>query len=262
MTYLTPDIQASNIARPARNSGLNPSGNPLDSQLGRASEFLHMSQSTLDSSTSLRPMFDTDSMGAHVPGAAQGADGDHGICAYGAPGHQNEEPIFSTDQLTYNYDFQSSFSEPLSAQYSTATTSQEESALLGDRRAPSSSQGKFIIDCLGYSVLKSVTSRQLLPCAGATTSARGSHAWLSLTSTTSLRSVNVSGGSQCNQSELYFFAVDVYYMYLGFWGHGRCSGKPPCEACTLPTPSYPSFVNVAKCFRGKHSQRFACWSPQ
>jgi hypothetical protein len=74
------------------------------------------------------------------PSCIVGFDNNSGMCAFGAPNHQNKEPPFSIDNFTY--DFQQSFSEPFSAQHSTADTSQEESMLLSDRCMLSSSHGK------------------------------------------------------------------------------------------------------------------------
>ena len=66
------------------------------------------------------------------------------IGAYGAlaPGHQNEEPSFSINDFTYDFNFQQ-FVQPSLDQPSTANTSQEESVHLSDSGTPSSSHGKF-----------------------------------------------------------------------------------------------------------------------
>jgi hypothetical protein len=147
-TYLTLDVQANNIACPARNSGLNPLGNPLKPQLGQASEFLPAIPPFTSDTLFLTGMtLDTNSTQPYISGAAQGVVNDRNICAFSAPNHQNKE-LSLIDNFTYNFDFQQSFSEPFLAQYLTAGTSQEESTLLSDCPTPSSSCGKFYADCM------------------------------------------------------------------------------------------------------------------
>lgn len=146
---LTPDIQAHGVAHPARNSGLNPSGNPSDSQLDRASEILYIPPSTSDTGSSVPSNslhINANLIGANISGVAQGDDGRYGI----RDARHNEEPSSGMGDFADDSDFPHHFQEPFPAHFSTTNTGQNEWAFPSDPRIVSSSQGKFHFDSIGY----------------------------------------------------------------------------------------------------------------